>query len=241
MRRETESKPNRNLRNFAVAGLAAVAVQLLEMPMAKKLALAVERRKWGLLKQLPLPTWLEATIGLLLLDYTLYVWHVLTHKLPLLWRFHAPHHIDLDLDASTALRFHFGEMTISVLWRAAQIVIFGISLRTLQIWQSAVLLSIVFHHSNINLPEDFERRLSYLIVTPRMHGIHHSTRYDEASSNWSSGIALWDRLHGTYRFDVPQQEISIGVSALRHPDDVRLGRVLRLPFTEVGNLWQTKV
>jgi len=240
LRAETESKTRRNLRNFAVASLAGIILQLLEVPIAKKLALVVERRRWGLLKQVRLPAWLDTVAGFLLLDYTLYVWHVLTHKVPLLWRFHAPHHIDLDLDASTALRFHFGEMAISVLWRSAQILAIGVSHRTLRIWQSTLLLSILFHHSNITLPEQFERRLSCLIVTPRMHGIHHSTKYDEASSNWSSGIALWDRIHHTFRLNVPQAQISIGIPALRYAEDVRLGRVLTIPFTKFGDLWETK-
>src|SRR3546814_2584537 len=105
--------------------------------------------------------------------YTLYVWHLLLHRVPLLWRCHVAHHVDLDLDASTALRFHFAELALSVPWRAAQIVLIGVSPRALSVWQTALLLSVLFHHSNARLPPAMERRLNRLIVTPRMHGIHH--------------------------------------------------------------------
>src|SRR5216684_506594 len=94
-------------------------------------------------------------------------------RVPALWRFHAVHHIDLDLDASTAVRFHFGELTLSTPWRVAQVVAIGTSPLALSIWQTGVLASILFHHSNLELPLDVERRLSRVIVTPRMHGIHH--------------------------------------------------------------------
>jgi sterol desaturase/sphingolipid hydroxylase (fatty acid hydroxylase superfamily) len=90
----------------------------------------------------------------------------------------------------------------------------------------------MFHHSNVRLPEAFERRLGALVVTPRMHGIHHSTAREERDSNWSSGLTLWDRLHGTLRLDVPQGEIEIGVPEYREPSEVGLSRILKLPFEQ---------
>ena len=108
------------------------------------------------------------------MDYTLYVWHILTHRVPLLWRFHAVHHVDLDLDASTALRFHFGELAVSVPYRAAQIALLGVDAEALSYWQMFLSLSVLFHHSNVRLPREFESVLSWFVVTPRMHGIHHS-------------------------------------------------------------------
>ena len=90
--------------------------------------------------------------SILLLDYTLYIWHVLTHRVPFLWRFHLPHHVDLDLDASTALRFHFGEMMLAVPYRLLQVTLFGIDYRTYSIWQTFLFACILFHHSNLRLP-----------------------------------------------------------------------------------------
>jgi len=230
LRRSVESKLVRDARNLAVAGVAAVTLRLAERPVVERLTALVERRKIGLLKQVALPRPLEIALAVLLLDYTLYVWHVLAHRVPLLWRFHLVHHADLDLDASTALRFHFGELLFSVAWRAAQVLALGVSPRSLSTWQSLLFVSILFHHSNARLPIGVERRLNLILVTPRMHGIHHSTVREERDANWSSGLTLWDRLHGTLRLNVPQAEIEIGVPAYRAPEELGLVALLKLPF-----------
>lgn len=169
---------------------------------------------------------------MLLLDYTLYLWHILLHKLPWLWRCHQPHHIDLDLDTSTALRFHFTELLASVPWRAGQIVSIGVSPLALSVWQTATIVEVLFHHSNFRLPIGVERWLCRLIVTPRMHGIHHSVVPEEQNANWSSGLTVWDWLHGTLRLNIPQDEITIGVPAYLNPQDVTLPKVLAMPFQE---------
>jgi sterol desaturase/sphingolipid hydroxylase (fatty acid hydroxylase superfamily) len=215
---------------MAIAATAGLAIRAFEKPVTERLTPLVERRRLGLLKVARLPVWLETALAVALLDYTLYLWHVLTHKAPFLWRFHVTHHADLDMDASTALRFHFGEMTISVAWRAAQVLAIGVSPRALELWQTLLFVSILFHHSNLRLPVDLERWLVRFVVTPRMHGIHHSVVEVETSSNWSSGLTLWDWLHGTLRLDVPQDEITIGVPELRSPDEVTLVRMLAVPF-----------
>ena len=153
LRREVEPKLVRNSRNLAIAALAALSLQISEKPVASRLSKLVERKNLGLLNIVRLPKWLEMGLAVVLMDYTLYLWHVLTHKIPFLWRFHLVHHIDLDLDASTAVRFHFGELMISVLWRAVQILVIGVSPRSLRAWQYFLFPSILFHHSNLRLPE----------------------------------------------------------------------------------------
>jgi sterol desaturase/sphingolipid hydroxylase (fatty acid hydroxylase superfamily) len=230
LRRRVESKLERNARNLAVAGVAAVALQLAERPVVERLTALVERRRVGLLKLAALPRPLEIALAVVLLDYTLYVWHVLTHRVPVLWRFHLVHHADLDLDASTALRFHFGELVISVAWRAAQVLVIGVSPQSVSVWQKLLFVSILFHHSNVRLPVEAERRLNRFIVTPRMHGIHHSTVRRERDANWSSGLTLWDKLHGTLRLDVPQDEIEIGLPFYRAPAELGLIEIFKLPF-----------
>jgi len=211
LRRSVESANVRDVRNVAVALTSAATLQIVERPVIGPLSELVERRGWGLVKALRLPAWLEVLLAVVLMDYTLYVWHVLTHKLPLLWRFHEMHHADLDLTTTTAIRFHFGELTLSVPWRAAQVLLIGTSPRALSLWQLLLMVEILFHHSNVRLPRDFERILVRFVVTPRMHGIHHSAARDEMDSNWSSGLTVWDALHGTLRLDVPQDAITIGV------------------------------
>ncbi|MGQ0712160.1 MAG: sterol desaturase family protein [Gemmatimonadaceae bacterium] len=234
LRRPVENPADRLARNVAVAGVTAVAVQLAERPVVAPLARNVHQRRIGL------SYWLQDRTGvsdgvrdalaIVLMDYTLYWWHVLEHRLPLLYRFHKVHHADLDLDASTALRFHFGEFIASIPWRAAQIAIIGVSPRALTTWQRLTAISVMFHHSNVLLPARLERWLSHVLTTPSLHGIHHSTVIEEQDSNWSSGLAVWDRLHGTHRADVPQDEIAIGVSGYRAPQDVTFPRLMAMPF-----------
>jgi sterol desaturase/sphingolipid hydroxylase (fatty acid hydroxylase superfamily) len=220
----------RNVRNMAVAAMSAAAVQVAEMPVTSRLTGFVTAHRLGLVQRLPLPGWLRTLLACLLLDYTLYIWHVLTHKLPFLWRFHRVHHADLDMDSTTGIRFHFGEISISVLWRAAQVLLIGVSARALSIWNTLLLMGVIFHHSNLRLPRRIERLVEPFVVTPRMHGIHHSIVPDEINSNWSSGLTIWDWLHGTYRQNVPQEQITIGVPDLRRPDQVTLPRLVKMPI-----------
>lgn len=238
LRREVEPKGIRLSRNLVVAGIAALTVQAIENPVVRPLAALAEQRQWGVIHAVSAPRWLTVVVALLLLDYTLYVWHVLTHRVPWLWRLHLVHHVDRDLDASTALRFHAAELVASVPWRAAQIVVIGVSPETLGLWQTCVLASILFHHANVRLPVTLERALNLVLVTPRMHGIHHSAVREHTDSNWSSGLAVWDRLHGTFRRDVRQEAITIGVPAYQRAEDVALTNVLALPFVRQRPSWR---
>jgi sterol desaturase/sphingolipid hydroxylase (fatty acid hydroxylase superfamily) len=237
--RKVEPKLQRNIRNLAVAGFGAISLHVAERPVIDPLARWVCRRRWGLLGRLRLPLWAEVGSAVVLMDYTLYVWHVLVHRIRWLWRFHLVHHADLDMDASTALRFHFTELTVSVPWRVGQVMAIGVSPFALSVWQAFLFCSILFHHSNVRLPIGLERWLSRLVVTPRLHGIHHSVVQEETNSNWSSGLTVWDWLHGTLRCDVPQQAIVIGVPSYRDPAELSLPKVLAMPFGEERLAWET--
>lgn len=220
----------RIVTNLAIAGITAAVTQVAMGPVVEPLTRWVERERIGLSQRLPLPRWARDAVAVLLLDYTLYLWHVVEHRSPLLYRFHQVHHADLELDVSTAARFHVGEFLASVPWRAAQIAAIGASPRAFAAWQRLTMLSVLFHHSNVRLPLAVERRLAAVVMTPRLHGIHHSIVQDEQDSNWSSGLTLWDRLHGTLRANIAQDEIEIGVAAYREPEDVTLVRSLSMPF-----------
>ena len=232
LRKQIEQKELSTARNLAIAATAGIAVNLFEKPVTDNLTRFVEKQNVGLLKIFRLPKFLETALAVILLDYTLYIWHVLTHKSPFLWRFHQIHHADLDLTASTAIRFHFGEMTISVLWRAGQILLIGVSPKALKTWQTLLFLSVLFHHSNVRLPKAFENKLQHFIVTPRLHGIHHSIVKTEMDSNWSSGLSIWDFLHGTFRNDISQSEITIGVAEFDEVEKVTISKMLAEPFSD---------
>lgn len=225
---QREDKLRRDARNLAMGALTAATVRLAEMPLVLPLAKAVHRNAWGLLPRLRLPRPLETAAAVVLLDYTLYVWHVLTHKVPFLWWLHRVHHADRDLTASTALRFHFLEMFASVPWRAAQVAAIGAGPRALSLWQTTTLLAILFHHSNVRLPIALEGPLARVLMTPRLHGIHHSVVGRERDSNWGTIFSLPDYLHGTARLDVPQDRIDIGIPAVRR--SLGLRATLAMPF-----------
>jgi sterol desaturase/sphingolipid hydroxylase (fatty acid hydroxylase superfamily) len=225
---------------LAVASAGAIVTSLAERPAALWAARRVEKRREGLLLKLNLPAWLETLLAVLLLDYTLYLWHYLVHRVPFLWRFHLVHHVDLDMDATTSLRFHFAELLISVPFRLLQVRVIGVSPRAFTAWQTFLLPSVLFHHSNVRLPIKVERALCRCIVTPRMHGIHHSIVKKETNSNWSSGLTVWDYLHGTLRLNVPQNEITIGVPAYREPREVTLEKILEMPFKRQRPTWKLR-
>lgn len=237
LRSQVESKPRHDFRNVAVSGLSALTIKLTEKPLTDRLTALVAKNRIGLLPRLGLPKWAETAAAIILLDYTLYLWHILTHKWSFLWRFHEVHHEDLDLTASTALRFHFAEMGLSAFWRSAQVVLIGVSSKALSAWQTLTLCEILFHHSNIKLPERFERFLSRIIVTPRIHSIHHSTVREETNSNWSSGLTIWDYLHDTIKLDVPQASIEIGVPGYGTDEDVKFASLLKKPFKKQRESW----
>lgn len=239
LRHNVDNKIVRDVRNLAVAAGAGMVMQTLEAPVAFRLARAAEERRWGLVQRLPFAPLARAFVAILLLDYTLYLWHVLTHRVPFLWRFHQVHHIDREMDASTALRFHFGEIAISVLFRIGQVVLIGPSRMSFALWQMFLMVCILFHHSNVRLPIAFERRLARLVITPRLHGIHHSIAVEQMNSNWSSGLTIWDWLHRTLLTEVPQQDIVIGVANRSSDEDQELAQLLALPFKKdapVANL-----
>jgi sterol desaturase/sphingolipid hydroxylase (fatty acid hydroxylase superfamily) len=105
-------------------------------------------------------------------------------------------------------------------------------------YQVVLLAGVLFHHSNLRLPIGLERTLCRVLVTPRMHGIHHSIVEAEADSNFGSLLPWWDDLHGTRRLDVPQGALTIGVPAYLGARDAELERVLVLPFERLGPSWR---
>jgi len=241
LRRTVESKLRRIVRNLSVGGVSLALMSLIQAPLLQPVASWIVRERTGLIQLVQWPRWIETLLAVVLLDYTLWWWHWASHRVPFFWRFHLVHHIDRDMDASTALRFHFGELALSVPVRAVQMILIGVDSRTLWLWQTILFASLLFHHSNVRLPLRFERLLVRLIVTPRMHGIHHSDRRDETNSNWSSLLSVWDYLHRTMRFDVPQEQIVIGVPAYHDADDVTLGKVLLLPFEPQRDDWNVTI
>lgn len=229
--RQPRHAANRRLAvNLAVGALAFGLVALLYGLTVAKVVQYADHHELGLLRWLGLPAWLAAPLAIVLLDYTLWVWHWLNHHVPFLWRFHAAHHADLDLDASTAIRFHPGELALSIPYRIVQIVLIGPALAALVAWELLVFVFIVFHHSNLRLPGRADRALSFAIITPRLHGIHHSRRPQELHANFGTLLSTWDVVHRLRAVGVSQDTIDVGLPHQDDPDALGIASSLAVPF-----------
>lgn len=228
-----EAEPRRTLRNLALGATALAVVQTIEAPLTAALAARGERTGTGLVRLLPQP--LRDLAAFLLLDWSMYLWHRATHRVPLLWRLHRVHHLDRDLDMSTALRFHMLDMLVSQGLRVAQLRLIGPSPAAWRAWSGFFGAAVLFHHSNLALSPQLERRLRLVLVTPAMHDIHHNAERDRTDSNWSSGLSLWDRLHGSWRGDL-DLAVAIGIPAYG-PADARLETSMRMPFLPPRDDW----
>ena len=230
LRKQTQSKIWRLGINLALAAIGTLVLRFLFFPPVLWLSQWVSDKGIGLFAGINVPQAVRFMGALLLLDYTLYVWHLMNHKIPFLWRFHNVHHTDLDLDVTTAARFHFGELALSAGFRALQVAMFGIDPFTLILYETLVTSAAQFHHGNFSLPPRFEKALNLILVTPRMHGIHHSIVQQETDSNFSTIFSFWDRMQRTLRIGIPQEEITIGVAAYRERDELTLWKSLWIPF-----------
>lgn len=220
----------RLLRNFVFSLPAFVLLRLTLVPIPLAISFWAARAHFGLLHWIPIPGLVAGVAGFLLMDWAYYWWHYATHKVPLLWRFHNVHHTDLDLDVTTATRFHFGEIFLSIPFRILIVLLFGIPPLVYLVFEIIFESASLFHHSNWRLSLGLERFLNHIIVTPRMHGIHHSIVERETDSNWGTIFCWWDKIHRSLRRDIAQAEITIGVAAFREERELTLGKLLALPF-----------
>jgi sterol desaturase/sphingolipid hydroxylase (fatty acid hydroxylase superfamily) len=238
LRRQYFSVLHRVLRNLTVSIPSHVVLRWAALPVPLALAAWMQHHRLGLLNWVPLPVWVGVIAGFLLMDYAYWWWHWANHMIPLFWRFHNVHHTDLDMDVSTASRFHFGEMAFSTGFLSLGVLIFGIGSTTLVAFFIIFEAATLFHHSNWRLPICLERILNRVIVTPRMHGIHHSIVERETNSNWGTIFCWWDKLHSTLRRDISQDDLTIGVAAYRDEEELTFGRLWLLPFQRQRDYWR---
>jgi sterol desaturase/sphingolipid hydroxylase (fatty acid hydroxylase superfamily) len=173
---------------------------------------------------------LPPALQFLILDYTLWLWHRANHEAPFLWRFHAAHHADPDLDLSTAIRFHAGEMALSVPLRVLQARCLGVAPDVLLAWEAATMAAILFHHSNLRLPRALDAAARAVFVTPRLHGIHHSIVDEDRAHNFGTVFTFWDRLHGRYLAGTPNRRLVIGIPELPERPALSAAASLAFPF-----------
>lgn len=193
--------------------------------------------RFGLLGLLHLPVALEFGIAFVLFDWSFYWWHRANHHVPLLWRFHNVHHVDPDLDVTTAFRFHAVEIGYSAAFRALQVILIGPAAWMYFMYELVFISGTLFHHSNVKLPLRVESKLNKVFVTPRMHGIHHSNIRNETNSDYSTVFSCWDRLHRTIFLNVNQEQIHIGVPGYALEGDNRPLSLLLMPFKDQRPYW----
>lgn len=206
--RLAEQPWRRLARNAALWAVNAVLSPLAVLPISA--FAAAHALDWR-------PAWWSGAGGLaldlLLLDFLIYWWHRANHVVPLLWRFHAVHHYDRFLDTTSAVRFHFGEVLLSAVARAAIIVLLAFPLRSVLVFEALVLMAALFHHSNVRLPGRVERALSRIVVTPSIHWVHHHRVRVDTDSNYATILSLWDPLFASRSPHRREPDMLIGIEA----------------------------
>lgn len=231
-RRLYSPKGSRWFANLSVVVLDSVIVRLLFATGAVGIAVLAGERNWGILNQLNWPMWLEILLAVVVLDFALYLQHVVFHAVPLFWRFHMMHHADLDCDVTTGLRFHPVEVVLSMGIKLGVVVLLGAAPVAVLAFEVILNATSMFNHSNIWMPVPVDRALRWVVVTPDMHRVHHSTLPQETNSNFGFNLPWWDRLLGTY-CEQPLNgytDMSLGLEQYRDPRQLTLGGILGLPF-----------
>jgi sterol desaturase/sphingolipid hydroxylase (fatty acid hydroxylase superfamily) len=220
------------LGNLALAVLDTIAIRGLIPVSAIALSMAFADRGWGLFNAVDAPAWLAVTVSIAGLDLARYAFHWAVHRVPVLWRVHAVHHTDLDYDFTTALRFHPFEALLSAAWTLAVVAVLGAPPGAVIAVEALFIVMSVTAHANGRLPAGIDRFLRRVVVTPDMHRVHHSTRHDEANSNFGTIFPFWDRVFATY-VEAPalgHERMEIGLAEHRGPECLTLTTMLLQPF-----------
>jgi len=220
------------LANLSLVALSTVLVRLLLPFAAVDAAYETERFQFGLLNLGVMPYSLKFALSIVLLDLLIYFQHRLFHWSPWLWRLHAVHHTDLDLDASTGVRFHPGEILLSALIKIAGVSLLGAHFLAVAVFEVVLFSTAIFNHANIRLPPLLDAALRWITVTPDMHRVHHSPDREETDSNFGFNLPWWDRLFGTYRAQPrePHETMALGLAGARDPVKLGLFSLLARPF-----------
>jgi sterol desaturase/sphingolipid hydroxylase (fatty acid hydroxylase superfamily) len=227
-------RPRRWMTNWALVVIDSLTLQLLAraLPLlAVGAAYDAAANGWGLFNQLDWPGWLEITLAVLFFDFAIWAQHLVTHKVPLLWRLHRVHHADRDIDVTTALRFHPVEILLSMALKIGLVYLLGPAGLAIILFEIILNGTAMFNHANIRLPLGLDRALRQFLVTPDMHRVHHSVLRHEHDSNYGFALSIWDRLFRTYVAQ-PEKGHDAMTIGLEWQDDrpSRLSWALLIPF-----------
>ena len=230
----TVSRALRWVNNITLVFLNSFLLRLLFPAAAVGMAALAAEQGWGLFNRVDAPFWLAMAASVVLMDFAIWLQHVMVHAVPLLWRLHRVHHADPDYDVTTGARFHPLEIILSMGIKFAVIVLLGPPVAAVVLFEVVLNAMSMFNHGNVRLPAAVDRVLRWIVVTPDMHRVHHSVEDDEANSNFGFNLSIWDRLFGTYRAQprAGHQGMTIGIH--HYSRDPRLAvwlpGLLALPF-----------
>ena len=232
-RRLTVSKSVRWVNNLGLVFFNSFILRVLFPAAAVGVALTASKHGWGLFNIYELSLYISVIASVVIMDFVIYVQHVMVHAIPVLWRLHRVHHADPDYDVTTGARFHTLEIILSMLIKFATILLLGPPVVAVILFEIILNVTAMFNHGNVGLPPALDRVLRWIVVTPDMHRVHHSVEDDEANSNFGFSLPWWDRLFGTYR-DQPRgghEEMTIGIHKYHDTKDVSwITGMLLLPF-----------
>jgi sterol desaturase/sphingolipid hydroxylase (fatty acid hydroxylase superfamily) len=231
-KQRVDSRPGRAMKNLGLVFLNSLIVRAALPVVPATFAVFAAEKGWGLFNYFEVPLLVQWAVTLLVFDFIIYIQHVLFHALPILWRLHMVHHADLDIDATTGLRFHPLEILISMAIKLTAVAAFGFPAAPVVLFEILLNGCAMFNHSNLYLPLRADRILRGLIVTPDMHRVHHSVVIRESNHNFGFNLSWWDRLCGTYQAQpaAGHRDMVIGLARYREPLSFR--RILFMPFTD---------
>lgn len=227
-------RAKRWLTHFGLTLIDTLAVRLLGPIVALAVAGWASIQGIGLFNLIDWPLWLEIILAFIIFDFAIYLQHVATHKIPILWRLHKVHHSDRDLDASSALRFHPIEIMLSMVYKCALVLLIGPAVLAVLIFEICLNASAIFNHANLALPLWLDKFMRALIVTPDMHRVHHSVIADETDRNYGFNFSFWDRIFRTYKAQpkAGHEDMIIGLSEYQSAAPANLIWSLKLPFAK---------
>ncbi|MGB7432447.1 MAG: sterol desaturase family protein [Ahrensia sp.] len=225
-------KAKRWLTNLSMVVLSSVCLRILFPAAAVGTAIYAQSQGWGLFNAVDVPIILAGIIAFVVLDFAVWLEHLASHKIPLLWRIHRMHHADQGFDLTTALRFHPLEIVLSMVWKAAIIIALGAPPEAVLIFEIVLNGMAMFNHANARLPLSLDRVLRNVIVTPDMHRVHHSAVQRETDSNYGFNFSFWDRIFSTYVAQpaAGHDKMHIGLEEYDGPQTSNFFWTLMLPF-----------
>ncbi len=230
------SKGRRWFTNIGISVTAGLLIRLMAtaaVPIAAvTAAFYAEDHEIGLLNHAQWPAWVKVVVSLVLLDLAIWVQHLASHKIPVLWRLHQVHHADRDIDVTTAVRFHPIEIGLSMLWKIVVVLLLGAPPLAVFLFEVILNACAMFNHANVALPRWADAILRLVVVTPDMHRVHHSVLQREHDSNYGFNLSLWDRLFRSYTAQPEggHQGMTIGLDPYQTEEPSKLGWSLILPF-----------